>query len=106
MAGRPRKTSIMRDITEIGTTEEKNAIEEVIKTVDIPNESKEEDKFVTKSGVVKTDSWLNVRSAPSFSASVIGSLNNGEKVTIYAVKDGFGKISLLEDKWVSLEFIV
>ena len=104
MAGRPRKTSIMKDITEIGTTEEKNAIEEVIKGVDI---SKEEDKgFVTKSGVVKTDSWLNVRSAPSFSASVIGSLNNGEKVTIYAVKDGFGKISILEDKWVSLEFIV
>lgn len=104
MAGRPRKTSIMRDITEIGTTEEKNAIEEVIKTVDIP---KEEDKtFITKSGVVKTDSWLNVRSAPSFSASVIGSLNNGEKVTIYAVKDGFGKISILEEKWVSLEFIV
>ena len=104
MAGRPRKTSIMKDITEIGTKEEKNAIEEVIKTVDIP---KEEDKgFVKTSGVVKTDSWLNVRSAPSFSASVIGSLNNGEQVTIYAVKDGFGKISILEEKWVSLEFIV
>lgn len=104
MAGRPRKTSIMKDITEIGTTEEKNAIEEVIKTVDIP---KEEDKTpLMTSGVVKTDSWLNVRSAPSFSASVIGSLNNGEQVTIYAVKDGFGKISILEEKWVSLEFIV
>lgn len=104
MAGRPRKTSIMKDITEIGTTKEKNAIEEVIKTVDIP---KEEDKtFVTTSGVVKTDSWLNIRSAPSFSASVIGKLDNGETVSIYETKNGFGKIAILEDKWVSLEFIV
>ena len=101
MAGRPRKTSIMKDISEIGTTEEKKVINDIIEKAEITPEPSH-----ANTGIVKTDSWLNIRSAPSFSASVIGRLENGEKVDIYETKSGFGKISILEEKWVSLEFIV
>lgn len=101
MAGRPRKTSIMKDISEIGTTEEKKVINDIIEKAEIAPEPSH-----SNTGIVKTDSWLNIRSAPSFSASVIGRLENGEKVDIYETKSGFGKISILEEKWVSLEFIV
>lgn len=101
MAGRPRKTSIMKDISEIGTTEEKKVINDIVKKAEIAPEPSN-----ANTGIVKTDSWLNIRSAPSFSAAVIGKLDNGEKVDIYETKSGFGKISITEDKWVSLEFIV
>ena len=104
MAGRPRKSSFIKDVVDISSIETK----EEVKPIEIsekPVEIAPEPSYA-KTGVVKTDSWLNIRSAPSFSASVIGKLDNGERVEIYETKSGFGKISITEEKWVSLEFIV
>ena len=117
MAGRPRKSTLIKDISEIGTPEEKEIVEKRVSKK--PEAKKVMDDIVEKAeiapepsnsntGIVKVaeGSWLNVRSAPSFSSDVIGRLENGEKVDIFETKSGFGKISILEDKWVSLEFIV
>ena len=104
MAGRPRKTTIIKDITENGTPEEKSAIESVLKTVDIDKKKVEEPVNDVRKGVVKANPWLNVRNAPF--GEIIDKLYPDTEVDIYEVKKGFGKISQSEEKWVSLEFIV
>ena len=105
MAGRPRKTSIIKEIEEIKAPEEKSTsevINDIIEKAEIAPEPSN-----ANTGIVKVNpegSWLNVRSAPF--GEIIGSLNNGEKVTIYETMKGWGKISDTEEKWVNLEFIV
>lgn len=97
MAGRPRKTSIIKDIDEI-------SVPETIENVETKVES-ERDNTVT----VKLNSpsdWLNVRSGPSTNDSIVGSLKDGAKVTIYETKKNWGKISETEEKWVLLDFVV
>ena len=90
MAGRPRKSTFIKDVVEIEA-------------------AKEEPKKVenTRQAIVKAEvnPWLNVRSAPTFSATVVDTLQAGASVSIFEEKSGFGKISATEDKWVSLEFV-
>lgn len=93
MAGRPRKSTFIKDVVEIEAAEA----------------AKEEPKKVenARQAIVKAEvnPWLNVRSAPTFSATVVDTLQAGASVSIYEEKSGFGKISATEDKWVSLEFV-
>lgn len=103
MAGRPKKSTMFTDITDISSTEEKKE-PKVSKTSQKIAEKAQEPSYRT--GVVQTDSWLNVRSGPSPSNAVIGKLDNGTEVTIYETNKNWGKISVLEDKWVNLDFIV
>ena len=92
MAGRPRKsTTVFDDIKDIEEIEKK------------AKETKPVERKTTVKATVSP--WLNVRSAPSASASVLETLKPGADITIYAEKDGFGKISLDEEKWVMLEFV-
>lgn len=116
MAGRPRKSTFIKDISEVGTSEEKEIVEKTVSKK--PEAKKVMDDIIEKAeiapepsnantGIVKVDpegSWLNVRSAPF--GEIVGSLNNGSKVTIYETMKGWGKISDTEEKWVNLEFIV
>ena len=116
MAGRPRKSTFINDISEIGTSEEKEIVEKTVSKK--PEAKKVMDDIIEKAeiapepsnantGIVKVSpegSWLNVRSAPF--GEIVGSLNNGAKVTIYETMKGWGKISDTEEKWVNLEFIV
>lgn len=46
---------------------------------------------------------LNVRSGPSSSASVVGSLPKGTQVLVYATQDGWSKIGT--NKWVSSQYL-
>ena len=104
MAGRSKK-SMFDDIKEIETPKEPEvkATKKVVEAKPVVEE-KPADIPTYKSGIVKANPWLNVRNAPF--GDIVGTLNDGEKVTIYEEKKGFGKISENEDKWVKLEFII
>ena len=99
MAGRPKKNSMFDDIKEIETTEEKP-----VKKVKVEKVEKAPEPSL-KTGVVKTDSWLNVRNGPAISCEAIGKLKNGEPVAVYEEKDGWGKISDISEMWVNLDFV-
>lgn len=102
MAGRPRKNTMFTDITDISSTEKK----EEVKPIETPKEDVEiAPKPSIRYGVVKSDSWLNIRNSADINSSIVGTLKNGEKITIYEEKDGFGKISETADMWVKLDFI-
>lgn len=102
MAGRPRKNTMFTDITDISSTEKK----EDVKPIETPKEDVEiAPKPSIRYGVVKSDSWLNIRNNADINAGIVGTLKNGERVTIYEEKNGFGKISNLSDMWVKLDFI-
>ena len=104
MAGRSKK-SMFDDIKEIETPKEPEVkvIKKVVEAKPVVEE-KPADIPTYKSGIVKANPWLNIRNAPF--GDIVGTLNDGEKVTIYEEKKGFGKISENEDKWVKLEFII
>lgn len=91
MAGRPRKSTFIKDAVEIEAVKE---------------EPKKVENNV-RQAIVKAEvnPWLNVRSAPTFSATVVDTLKAGASIAIYEEKSGFGKISATEDMWVSLEFV-
>lgn len=91
MAGRPRKSTFIKDVVEIEAVKE---------------EPKKVENNV-RQAIVKAEvnPWLNVRSAPTFSATVVDTLQAGASVSIFEEKSGFGKISATDDKWVSLEFV-
>lgn len=102
MAGRPRKNTMFTDITDISSTEKK----EEVKVTKTPSEDVEiAPKPSMRYGVVKSDSWLNIRSDADINSSIVGTLTNGEKVTIYEEKNGFGKINNLSNMWVKLDYI-
>ncbi len=108
MAGRSKK-SMFDDIKEIETPKEPQIYHEVKATEKVVEaepvvEEKPADIPTYRSGVVKANPWLNVRNAPF--GDIVGTLDDGVKVTIYEEKKGFGKISENEDKWVKLEFVV
>lgn len=58
----------------------------------------------TSTKYVKVNSALNVRSGPSTSYSVVGSLSNGTQVTVYAEQNGWSRIG--DSKWVSSQYLV
>jgi len=109
MAGRSKKNNFIKDIEE-----EKNAVEEVFETKEIESKPEtievkeiknDEPKPRVRTATVKADPWLNIRNKPSANSDVIGKLFTGDEVTIYEEKDGFGKISILDNKWVKLDFV-
>ena len=112
MAGRSRKSTIIKDISETEKPEEKisapekteikTEMESIIEKAQIAPEPSNANTGIVK--VVPEGSWLNVRNAPF--GDIVDSLQNGAKVTIYETKNGWGKISDTEEKWVSLEFII
>jgi len=53
-----------------------------------------------------TASTLNVRSGPSTSFPVVGSLTYGALVTVYEERTGWAKISATEEKWCSKMYLV
>lgn len=55
-------------------------------------------------GTVKVNTSLNIRTGPSTGYSRIGSLKNGEKITIIEENNGWGKLE--QGGWVSLDYIV
>lgn len=61
-------------------------------------------KPVERIGTVKVSSRLNIRSAPGARNEKIGSLKNGDKVTIVDEMDGWGLLN--QGGWVSLDYII
>ena len=56
-------------------------------------------------GTVRVNSVLNVRSAPTMSNNIIGTLRNGTRVKIESQQGGWYKISEPRDGWVSAYYI-
>ena len=124
MAGRNKKTSVIKDIDELEKKkqiEEKSPLENVadISEIEIPDvivheeriPAEEAKKLITPVAVnlkkVEVDPWLNVRNKPSMSGSeIIGRVENGDIVEIFAIKDDFAKISETEEKWVNMNYLV
>ena len=102
MAGRPRKSSFIKDVVDISSTETKEDVKP-IETSEKPVEIAPEPSYGITG--VESDSWLNIRNSADINSSIVGTLKNGERVTIYEEKNGFGKISNLSDMWVKLDFI-
>jgi len=50
-------------------------------------------------------SSLNVRSAPSSTATKVSSLRNGVEVSVYEQKDGWGRVDAKNSLWVSMQFL-
>jgi len=106
MAGRPRKTSIIKDIDEISVPETTEKVETKIESKPVVEKAPELSN--DNSATVKLNSpsdWLNVRSGPSTNDAIVGTLTDGAKVTIYETKKNWGKISETEEKWVLLDFV-
>lgn len=57
-----------------------------------------------KTGTVKVNTSLNVRSGPGTGYSVVGSLHNGDSVTIYDESNGWYKIG--DGRWVTSQYVV
>lgn len=107
MAGRPRKTSIIKDIDEISVPETIEKVETKVESEPVVEKAPE--PSIDNTVTVKLNSpsdWLNVRSGPSTNDSIIGTLKDGAKVTVYETKKNWGKISETEEKWVLLDFVV
>lgn len=114
MAGKNKKTSLIKDIDEL---EKEKQIEEKVEepkddiqeepTVDEKvEEPKDEIKSVNLKKV-QVDPWLNIRNKPSMSGSeIIGRVENDDIVEIFAIKDDFAKISETEEKWVNMNYLV
>ena len=54
--------------------------------------------------IVKVNSSLNVRSGAGTGSPIVGSLKNGDKVTVYETRNGWSRIG--EGKWVSAQYLV
>lgn len=107
MAGRPRKTSIIKDIDEIAAPETTEKEEVKVAKEPVVEKAPEPSNDNMATVTLKSDSdWLNVRSGPSTNDAIIGTLHNGDKVTIYESKKNWGKISETEEKWVLLDFVI
>lgn len=129
MAGRNKKTSVIKDIDELEKEKQIEEIDALNKVADISEivdkhleendgaivrphiVSAEEVKAEPKDSVnlkkVQVDPWLNVRNKPSMSGSeIIGRVENGDIVEIFAIKDDFAKISETEEKWVNINYLV
>lgn len=65
-----------------------------------------ESKPTTSTGktyTVRVNTCLNVRSGPSTSYVIQGRLYNGNKVTVYEIKNGWGRIG--QRRWVSMNYL-
>lgn len=126
MAGRNKKTSVIKDIDELEKEkqiEENDALEKIADISEIVDKHLEEnDGAIVRPHIVlaeelkdvptvhlrkvQVDPWLNVRNKPSMNGSeIIGRLENNDIVEIFAIKDNFAKISETEEKWVCADFL-
>lgn len=64
---------------------------------DVPKEVVKEKNKVIKTGVVKVNTALNVRSAASINSEVIGTLSNNTKVDITGVDGDFYRINYMDE---------
>ena len=73
-----------------------------------PSTDKKEETVVATGKVKVNSGRLNVRSGPSTGYGTVGSLGNGDTVTIYEIKKvgtmEWGRIG--ENKWISLSYVV
>ena len=60
--------------------------------------------ILTRTGTVRVNTSLNIRSGPGTGYSRAGSLKNGDTVTLIDECDGWG--ALLQGGWVSLDYII
>ena len=107
MAGRPRKTSIIKDIDEISVPETVEKVEAKVESkpkAEIAPEPSNDNTVTVK--LNSPSDWLNVRSGPSTNDPIVGTLVDGAKITVYETKKNWGKISETEEKWVLLDFVV
>jgi uncharacterized protein YgiM (DUF1202 family) len=106
MAGRPRKSSFIKDIDEIAAPEitEKEEIK-VDKEPEVEKAPEPSNNIATVTLKSSSD-WLNVRSGPSTNDAIVGTLHDGDKITIFETKKNWGKISETEEKWVLLDFVI
>lgn len=107
MAGRNKKTSVIKDIDEMESAkEESKVIEEPVEEIIKIKPEPKEDVPTVHLRKVQVDPYLNVRNKPSMSGSeIIGRVENGDIVEIFAIKDNFAKISETEEKWVCTDFL-
>lgn len=127
MAGRNKRTSAIKDIDELEKekqSEKTDALEKVADISEFVNKQLEENDgaivhphIVSAEEIkaeiknvnlkkVEVDPWLNIRNKPSMSGSeIIGRVENGDIVEIFAIKDNFAKISETEEKWVCTDFL-
>lgn len=69
------------------------------------SDTKPQDTSKEKTGFVKTSGGkLNIRKSPSVLGKVVGSLNNGDKVTVYEEKNNWSRIGY--NQWVSSSYLV
>ena len=71
----------------------------------IPTPDPEPEKPIGEYEVVNVTSWLNVRNGCGKNYPVVDKLDNGEKVNVYEIKDGWARISNDMDLWVSMEYL-
>ena len=60
-------------------------------------------QVVTKTMYVKVNTSLNIRSGAGTSYSLVGSLKNGQAVTVYETKNGWSRIG--NGQWVSSQYL-
>ena len=92
-AGRPRYDGWLPDEAEKPEEPEKPV------EPDTP-ENPEGEKYT-----VSVSSWLNVRNGCGKEYPVVDKLYDGEEVTVYEIRDGWGRISNTMDLWVSMEYL-
>lgn len=95
-AGRPRYDGWLPD--------DKDEPEEPEKPVE-PETPADQDEPEGKKYTVGVTSWLNVRNGCGKSYPVVDKLYNGETVTVYEEKDGWGRISNDMDLWVCMDYL-
>ena len=68
-----------------------------------PQPTPEPEKPIGRFEVINVSSWLNVRSGPGKEYEVIWKVYNGDKLNIYEIKNGWGRID--EYGWVSMDYL-
>ena len=68
-------------------------------------ETPAEPEPIGKEYTVSVNSWLNVRHGVGTNYPVVDKLYNGDKVTVYEEKNGWGRISTEMDIWVSMDYL-
>ena len=56
--------------------------------------------------VVNVNTWLNVRNGCGTAYPVVDKLFDGDVVTVYEKKDGWGRISTTMDLWVCMDYLM
>lgn len=74
-------------------------------SVSTPSDDPEDTAFVTGIYQVKVDSWLSIRSGPGTTYSVVGKLNNGDKIVVDSLSNGWAHI-MNTSSYCSADYLV